>query len=158
MRKIPMTVGGKTKLQEELDHLKRVVRIEVINAIAEARAHGDLKENAEYHAARERQSFVEGRIEQLESVLSRAEVIDVTRIPHTGRVIFGVTVQLINTDNDDIIIYQIVGEEEADIKAGKISVTSPLARAMIGKEEGDVIEVQTPAGIISYEIGVVRHE
>lgn len=158
MRKIPMTVGGKVKLQEELDHLKRVVRVEVINAIAEARAHGDLKENAEYHAARERQSFVEGRIEQLESILSRIEVIDVTRIPHTGRVIFGVTVELINTDNDEVIIYQIVGEEEADIKSGRISVTSPLARAMIGKEEGDVIEVQTPAGIISYEIGDVRHE
>ncbi|MFN7096452.1 MAG: transcription elongation factor GreA [Gammaproteobacteria bacterium] len=158
MHKIPMTVGGKAKLQEELDHLKRVTRIEVINAIAEARAHGDLKENAEYHAARERQSFVEGRIEHIEAVLSRAEVIDVKRIPHTGRVIFGVTVQLINTDNDEIIIYQIVGEEEADIKLGKISVTSPLARAMVGKEEGDIIDVQTPAGIISYEIGEVRHD
>ena len=158
MKKIPMTVSGKHKLQEELEHLKRVVRPEIISSIAEARAHGDLKENAEYHAARERQSFAEGRIEHLEAVLSHAEVIDVTKIPHTGRVIFGVTVDLINTDNDEPLVYQIVGEQEADIKAGKISISSPLARAMIGKEEGDIVEIQTPAGLLSYEIEKVRHE
>lgn len=157
MRKTPMTVNGKQKLQEELENLKRVVRPQVINAIAEARAHGDLKENAEYHAARERQSFVEGRIEYLEALLSHAEVIDISRIPHTGRVIFGVTVKLINTDNDDVLVYQIVGEDEADIKQSKISITSPLARAMIGKEEGDIIDVQTPAGLLSYEIDAVQH-
>lgn len=158
MRKIPMTVQGKQKLEEELEQLKRFERPAVINAIAEARAHGDLKENAEYHAARERQSFLEGRIEQLEAILSQIEVIDVTRIPHTGRVIFGVTVSLINLDNDESIVYQIVGEHEADIKLGKISITSPLARALIGKEEGDVIEIQTAGGLISYEIEQVRHD
>jgi transcription elongation factor GreA len=158
MKRIPMTVSGKHKLHDELEHLKKIVRPEIIAAIAEARAHGDLKENAEYHAARERQSFTEGRIEHLEAVLSHAEVIDVKRIPHTGRVIFGVTVDLINTDNDEILIYQIVGEQEADIKAGKISISSPLARAMIGKEEGDVVEIHTPAGLLSYEIEKVRHE
>lgn len=157
MRKSPMTVSGKLKLQEELDNLKRNVRVEVIKAIAEARAHGDLKENAEYHAARERQSFVEGRIEYLEALLAKSEVIDVAKIPHTGRVIFGVTVYLINIDNNESIIYQIVGEEEADIKSGKISVTSPLARAMIGKEEGDTIEVQTPTGVITFDIDKVVH-
>jgi transcription elongation factor GreA len=153
-----MTVQGKQKLEEELEQLKRFERPAVINAIAEARAHGDLKENAEYHAARERQSFLEGRIEQLEAILSQIEVIDVTRIPHTGRVIFGVTVSLINLDNDESIVYQIVGEHEADIKLGKISITSPLARALIGKEEGDVIEIQTAGGLISYEIEQVRHD
>lgn len=158
MRKIPITVQGKQKLQEELEQLKRFERPAVISSIAEARAHGDLKENAEYHAARERQSFLEGRIEQLEGILSQIEVIDVTRIPHTGRVIFGVTVSLINLDNDESTVYQIVGEPEADIKLGKISITSPLARALIGKEEGDVIEIQTAGGLVSYEIEQVRHD
>ncbi|NNM58900.1 MAG: transcription elongation factor GreA [Legionellales bacterium] len=157
MRKSPMTASGKEKLQEELEHLKRVARPEVITSLAEARAHGDLKENAEYHAARERQSFLEGRIEHLESLLAHSEVIDIRRIPHTGRVIFGATITLINIDNDETVVYQIVGEEEADIKQGRISVTSPLARAMIGKEVGDVIDVKTPVGLVSYEVSEVQH-
>lgn len=157
MRKSPMTVTGRDKLQEEIEHLKRVARPEVIASLAEARAHGDLKENAEYHAARERQSFLEGRIEYVEALLAHSEVIDVKRIPNTGRVIFGVTVRLINIDNDETVVYQIVGEDEADIKQGRISVTSPLARAMIGKEVGDIIDVQTPVGLVSYEVSEVEH-
>ena len=156
-KKIPMTVTGHQVLVDELDNLKRVVRKEVIAAIAEARAHGDLKENAEYHAAKERQRFVEGRIAELESKLSLAQVIDVSKIPHTGRVVFGVTVELINIDNDETSSYQIVGEEEANLKQRKISVTSPIARALIGKDEGDIVDITTPGGLVSYEITHVKH-
>lgn len=156
-RKIPMTVQGHKKIQDELDHLKRVVRRDIIQAIADARAHGDLKENAEYHAAKERQSFVEGRIAELEMKVSQAQIIDVTKITPSGRVIFGVTVNIINVDTDEKLCYRIVGEDEAEIKAGKISVTSPLARALIGKYEGDVIELETPNGFVSYEIEKVSH-
>ena len=157
MNKVPMTVVGEQRLREELNQLKGVERPRVINAIAEAREHGDLKENAEYHAAREQQGFIEGRIQEIESKLSLAQVIDVTKVPKTGKVIFGVTVELINLDNDEEVRYQIVGEDEADIKAGKISVTSPIARALIGKEEGDVALVRTPGGEVEYEISSVEH-
>ncbi|HAY16476.1 MAG TPA: transcription elongation factor GreA, partial [Halomonas sp.] len=126
-------------------------------AIAEAREHGDLKENAEYHAAREQQGFIEGRIQEIESKLSGAQVIDVTKLPKTGKVIFGVTVSLLNLDSDASVTYRIVGEDEADIKAGRISVTSPIARALIGKEEGDVVVVKTPGGDVEYEIESVEH-
>lgn len=157
MNKVPMTVAGEQRLREELNQLKGVERPRVINAIAEAREHGDLKENAEYHAAREQQGFIEGRIQEIESKLSASQVIDVTRMPKTGKVIFGVTVELINLDNDEEVRYQIVGEDEADIKAGKVSVTSPVARALIGKEEGDVVGVRTPRGDVEYEISSVEH-
>lgn len=156
-QKIPMTVEGHQKLQTELEHLKRVVRKEVIEAISEARKHGDLKENAEYHAAKERQSFVEGRIIELESKVSMAQVIDTNKITPTGKVIFGVTVVLINVDNDEVATYKIVGEEEADLKESKISITSPIARALIGKEKGDVVDISTPSGIVSFEIDQVKH-
>jgi transcription elongation factor GreA len=129
-----------------------------VNAIAEAREHGDLKENAEYHAAREQQSFVEGRIMDIESKLSFAQVIDVTTIPHTGKVIFGTTVDLINLANDAEVTYRIVGDDEADVKQNRISISSPIARALIGKEEGDVVVVKAPSGDIEYEIDQVRHE
>lgn len=157
MNKVPMTVAGEQRLREELAQLKGVERPRVISAIAEAREHGDLKENAEYHAAREQQGFIEGRIQEIESKLSAAQVIDVTKMPKTGKVIFGVTVELINLDNDEDVRYQIVGEDEANIKSGKISVTSPIARALIGKEEGDVVVVRTPGGEVEYEISSVEH-
>ncbi|MBA3660246.1 MAG: transcription elongation factor GreA [Gammaproteobacteria bacterium] len=150
MQKIPMTVVGAEKLREELTRLKQTERPKIINAIAEARAHGDLKENAEYHAAREQQSFVEGRIKEIESKLSNAQTIDVTQIENTGRVIFGTTVVLEN--NTGKLRYKIVGEDEADIKENMISVTSPVARALIGKFEGDSVEVKTPEGTTVYEI------
>jgi len=156
MQKVPMTVIGAEKLREELNRLKHIDRPKVINAIAEARAHGDLKENAEYHAAREQQGFIEGRIAEIESKLSIAHVIDVTQIENSGRVIFGTTITLTNGDGKSIK-YQIVGEDEADINANKISVTSPVARAMIGKFEGDSVEVNTPHGVIVYEIVEVAH-
>jgi transcription elongation factor GreA len=148
----PMTVLGSEMLRDELQRLKTVDRPRIINAIAEARAHGDLKENAEYHAAREQQSFAEGRIQEIEAKLSNAQVIDVTQIPNSGKVIFGTTVKLINVKNETEMTYKIVGEDEADIKKSKISVTSPIARAIIGKEVEDVVEVQTPEGAASYEI------
>ncbi|QJQ95413.1 MULTISPECIES: transcription elongation factor GreA [Halomonadaceae] len=157
MNKVPMTVAGEARLREELEQLKGVERPKVINAIAEAREHGDLKENAEYHAAREQQGFIEGRIQEIESKLSTSQVIDVTKLPRTGKVIFGVTVGLLNLDTDEQVRYRIVGEDEADIKSGKISVTSPIARALIGKEEGDVVVVQTPGGEVEYEIESVEH-
>jgi len=156
MQKVPMTVAGAEKLREELQRLKQVERPRIINAIAEARAHGDLKENAEYHAAREQQGFVEGRIIEIESKLSVAHVIDVKQIENTGRIIFGVTVKLAN-DQDELLTYQIVGEDEADIQANKISVTSPVARALIGKYEGDSVEVRTPDGMTTYEIVEVAY-
>lgn len=155
MQKVPMTVAGAEKLREELTRLKQVERPRVINAIAEARAHGDLKENAEYHAAREQQGFIEGRILEIESKLSMAQVIDITQLENTGRVIFGVTVKLAN--GDKTLTYQIVGEDEADINANKISVTSPVARGLIGKYEGDAVQINTPDGTIEYEIVEVEH-
>ncbi|MGM0833830.1 transcription elongation factor GreA [Halomonas qinghailakensis] len=157
MNKVPMTVAGEKSLREELNHLKSEARPQVIAAIAEAREHGDLKENAEYHAAREQQGFIEGRIQEIESKLSGAQVIDVTKLPKTGKVIFGVTVSLLNLDSDASVTYRIVGEDEANIKEGRISVTSPIARAMIGKEEGDVVVVKTPGGDVEYEIESVEH-
>ncbi len=152
MTKVPMTVAGAERLRAELKQLKTEARPGVIAAIAEARSHGDLKENAEYHAAREQQSFIEGRINELEHKLSHAQIIDVTRLPPSGRVVFGVTVVLAEEGNDAEMRYQIVGEDEADIKQGRVSVNSPIARALIGKEEGDVVDVNAPGGIKRYEI------
>ncbi len=157
MQKVPMTVAGEAALREELEHLKKVERPKVIADIAEAREHGDLKENAEYHAAREQQGFIEGRIQDIESKLSNVQVIDVKNIPHTGKVLFGTTVRLINIDTEEEKQYQIVGEDEADVPKGKISVGSPIARALIGKEEGDVVVVKVPSGTIEYEIDEVLH-
>ena len=157
MQRIPMTVLGEKTLREELVQLKTVQRPTVIEAIADAREHGDLKENAEYHAAREQQSFIEGRIIEVESKLSNSQVIDILSIPRSGKVIFGTTVGLINVETDEEVRYQVVGDDEADIKAGKISVSSPIARAIIGKEEGDTVGVQVPTGIIEYEIDEVLH-
>lgn len=151
MQKIPMTSTGADMLREELNRLEKIERPKIINAIAEARAHGDLKENAEYHAAREQQGFVEGRILEIKSRLSTAHVIDVTQMENTGRVIFGATITLTNGKQASIC-YQIVGEDEADISQNKISVTSPVARALIGKYEGDTVEVRTPEGLTVYEI------
>jgi transcription elongation factor GreA len=158
MQRFPMTKQGHDALQAELQQLKTVERPRISAAIAEARAHGDLKENAEYHAAREQQGFVEGRIQDIEAKLSNAQVIDVTAMPRTGKVIFGVTVDIVNCDTDEAKTYQIVGDDEADIKANKISVNSPIARGLIGKEEGDVVTIQTPAGAVEYEIAEVRYE
>ncbi len=152
MSKTPLTVAGAEKLKEELRRLKTEDRPRVVNAIAEARAHGDLKENAEYHAAREQQSFIEGRIREIEGKLSNAQVIDVTTLPNNGRVVFGVTVTLEATDDGKAVTYRIVGDDEADIKHGMISVSSPIARALIGKEEGDLVTVQAPGGAREYEI------
>jgi len=157
MNKVPMTVEGEKSLREELAQLKTVERPNIINAIAEARDHGDLKENAEYHSAREKQGFIEGRITEIESKLSSAQVIDVTKMPKSGKVIFGVTVTLLNLDTDETVRYRIVGEDEANIKEGKISVTSPIARALIAKDEGDVVNVRTPGGDVEYEISEVEH-
>ena len=157
MSRVPMTAAGEKALREELDRLKGSDRPRVIQAIAEAREHGDLKENAEYHAAREQQGFCEGRIKDIEAKLSHAQVIDVTQIENTGKVIFGVTVTLINLETDQSVTYQIVGEDEADVKNGKISVTSPIARGLIGKEEGDEVSVTTPGGVVEYEIDTVEH-
>ena len=157
MNKVPMTVAGEKTLRAELEQLKKVDRPRIIAAIAEAREHGDLKENAEYHAAREQQSFAEGRIKEIEHKLSHAQVIDVTQIPHTGKVIFGTTVDLINVDNDTKVTYRIVGEDEADVKQNRISVGSPIARALVGKSEGDEVVVKAPAGDIDYEIEAIEH-
>jgi len=156
-RKTPMTIAGAELMRQELQHLKSVERPRVILAIAEARAHGDLKENAEYHAAREQQGFIEGRIMEIEGKLSLMQVIDVTQIENTGKVIFGTTVTIINLKTKQQMVYKIVGEDEADIKQNKISVTSPIARALIGKHEGDVVQVQTPEGTIEYELVQVEH-
>lgn len=158
MSKTPLTVRGAEKLREELDRLKGRERPRVIRAIAEARAHGDLKENAEYHAAREQQSFIEGRIAEIESKLANAQVIDVTSLPANGKVVFGATVVLADEEDGAEKTYRIVGEDEADIKQGLISIQSPIARALIGKEEGDVADVQAPGGARSYEIVEVRYE
>jgi len=157
MTRVPLTARGAEKLREELDRLKRVERPRVIAAIAEARAHGDLKENAEYHAAREQQGFIEGRIKDLEGKLSHAHIIDVTKVPATGRVVFGATVQVFEVDKDEELTFQIVGDDEADLKQGMISVSSPLARALIGKSEGDVALVDAPGGQRELEILEVRY-
>ena len=157
MNKVPMTVAGEQSLRKELDRLKREDRPRIIQAIAEAREHGDLKENAEYHAAREQQSFAEGRIQDIEHKLSHAQVIDVSAIPNTGKVIFGTTVDLINTENDNPVTYRIVGEDESDVKANLISVSSPIARALVGKREGDEVVVKAPSGDVYYEIERVHH-
>jgi transcription elongation factor GreA len=152
MESTPLTSQGADKLREELKRLKTVERPRIIEAIAEARAHGDLSENAEYHAAREEQGFIEGRIKELESTLSHAQIIDPTTLNTGGRVVFGATVELLNVDTDEEVSYQIVGNLESDIEQLKISVSSPIARALIGKEEGDEVEVKTPGGLITYEI------
>ena len=157
MNKVPLTVSGVEKLREELIELKSVVRPRIIAAIAEARAHGDLKENAEYHAAREQQSFTEGRIADVEAKLSNAQIIDVTTLDAGGKVVFGATVELENIVTEEIVIYQIVGIDEADIKQGRISISSPIARALIGKEAEDVITVNAPGGDIEYEILGVKY-
>lgn len=157
MKRIPMTVEGEKALREELAYLKGVERPRISAAIAEARELGDLKENAEYHAAREQQSFAEGRVNEIEAKLSNAQVIDITSINKTGKVLFGTTVVLINMENDQEVEYKIVGDDESDIKVNKISVNSPIARAMIGKEEGDVVVVNTPSGGVEYEIDEVKH-
>jgi transcription elongation factor GreA len=157
MNKYPMTVQGARALEEELAHLTKVVRPKLSQDIGTARELGDLKENAEYHAAREQQGMVEARIRDIEGRLQHAVVIDVTTIAHTGKVIFGTTVDIANCDTDETVTYQIVGEDEADIKIGKLSVSSPIARALVGKEEGDVVAVKTPSGLVEYEIVEVRH-
>lgn len=158
MSKIPLTAAGAERLREELKRLKSKERPAVIKAIAEAREHGDLKENAEYHAAREQQGFVEGRIRELEGSLSHAQIIDVGQLNANGGVVFGATVDLIDEDSGDEISYQIVGDLEADIKHNRISISSPIARALIGKREGDVAAVQAPSGIKEFEIVAVRYE
>lgn len=152
MQQIPMTVRGANLLREELDFLKNVRRPEIIKAIAEAREHGDLKENAEYHAAREQQGFCEGRIQEIEGKLSNAQVIDVTKMTNNGRVIFGATVVLVNAETDEEVTYQIVGDDEADIKQGLISVNSPIARGLIGKEVDDNVNIVTPGGTVEFDI------
>lgn len=158
MNKVPLTKRGAEKLREELTQLKTVERPRIIAAIAEARAHGDLKENAEYHAAREQQSFTEGRIKEIEAKLSNANIIDVASLDAGGKVVFGATVDLADEDSGGEITYQIVGEDEADIKAGLISVNSPIARALIGKMEGDVATVMAPGGERNLEVVEVRYE
>ena len=155
--KVPITARGAEKLREELTRLKTVDRPRIIAAIAEARAHGDLKENAEYHAAREQQSFAEGRIKEIEGKLSHAHIVDVTTIEASGKVVFGATVELIDIDSDETIVYQIVGEDEADIKVGMISINSPIARALITRIEGDEVTVIVPGGERSLEIIEVRY-
>jgi len=157
MNKSPMTVQGAQKLREELHELKTVARPKVIQAIADARALGDLKENAEYHAAREQQGFIEGRIVEIENKLAAAEIIDVKTINAGGKVVFGATVELVNVDTEELVTYQIVGEDEADIKANRISITSPIARALIGKPEGEVAVVRAPSGDKEYEIVSIKY-
>ena len=157
MNKVPLTVTGANKLRAELEELKSVIRPRIIQAIAEAREHGDLKENAEYHAAREQQSFAEGRIAEIEAKLSNANIIDVTKTDANGKVIFGATVEIEDIESGKVVTYQIVGEDEASIKEGRISIGSPIARALIGKEEGDVVTVNAPGGVIEYEILSVQY-
>lgn len=157
MQQIPMTVRGVEQLREELDFLKNVRRPEIIKAIAEAREHGDLKENAEYHAAREQQGFCEGRIQEIEAKLGNAQIIDVTKMPNNGKVIFGATVVLVNTNTDEEVTYRIVGDDEADIKSGLISVNSPIARGLIGKELDDTVNITTPGGVVEFDIIEVNY-
>lgn len=157
MSKTPITAKGVEKIREQLSKLKTVDRPRIIQAIAEARAHGDLSENAEYHAAREQQSFAEGRIAALEQTMAEAQIIDITTVDADGRIVFGTTVDLSNLENDKQVTYQIVGEEEAEIEQGLISISSPIARALIGKEKGDIAEVNAPGGPIEYEILDVKY-
>ena len=157
MERAPVTSKGAERLKEELNTLKTVTRPQIVQAIATAREHGDLKENAEYHAAREQQSFAEGRIKELESVLSTAQIIDITKLGVEGRIVFGATVELEDLDTEDKVSYQIVGNIEADIKLGLIAISSPIARALIGKEVGDVATVNAPAGIREYEIIDIKY-
>jgi len=153
-----MTVEGSRKLREELDHLKKVERPRITLAIAEARAHGDLKENAEYHAAREEQGFAEGRILEIEGKLADAHVIDITKIENSGKVVFGATVDVTDVDSGEEKTFRIVGEDEADVRSGKISVGSPIARGLIGKREGDEVSVETPARVVVFEVLEVRYQ
>jgi len=157
MDKVPLTVVGAEKLKSELEELKTVTRPRIVEAIATAREHGDLKENAEYHAAREQQSFAEGRINEIESKLANAQVIDVTTVDAKGKVIFGATVEIEDLETEKKVTYQIVGQDEADIKEGRISVGSPISRALIGKELEDVVTVKTPSGNIDYEILSIKY-
>jgi len=156
MTKIPLTIEGEAALRKELEQLKKIERPRVVEAIAEARAHGDLKENAEYHAAREEQGLMEARIRDLESKLSNAQVIDIAALGKGDKVIFAATVTIINVDNDESFTYKIVGDDEADIKQGKISYLSPMARALIGKQVGDLVVVHTPSGDVEYELDEVK--
>ena len=158
MKRSPITVRGAERLRAELKRLKSEDRPAVIKAIAEARGHGDLSENAEYHAARDQQGFIEGRIKEIESRLSHTEIIDVSKLPQTGKIVFGTTVELEGTEDSVRVTYQVVGEDEADIRQGLIAITSPIARALVGKEEGDTVNVQAPGGVRSYEIVKVRYE
>jgi transcription elongation factor GreA len=158
MKRTPMTLRGAEALRAELKRLKTEARPAVIKAIAEARGHGDLSENAEYHAAREQQGFIEGRIGEIEAKLGNAEIIDPSRLTNTGKVVFGAVVELEDQDDGSRVVYQVAGEDEADIRAGRISITSPIARALVGKSEGDVVDVSAPGGIRSYEIVTVRFE
>lgn len=157
MTRFPITVRGAKMLRDELQNLKTVVRPKIISAIAEARAHGDLRENAEYHAAKEQQAFVEGRIAEIEGRLANAEIIDTSKLSANGRVVFGATVELIVVESAEEVRYQIVGEMEADVEAGLVSISSPIARALIGKEEGEVVVVVTPGGEVEYEILSVEY-
>jgi transcription elongation factor GreA len=157
MNTLPITAAGAEKLRAELHELKTVMRPRISQAIAEARAHGDLRENAEYTAAREQQSFAEGRILEIEAVLSKIQIIDVTKVKASGKVVFGATVDLINDGSGEKVTYQIVGDAEADIRINKIAISSPIARALIGKTEGDTAEVKAPGGIVAYEIEHVRY-
>ena len=157
MQKHPMTVSGAEALKNELHRLKTVERPRIIEAIATARAHGDLKENAEYHAAREQQSFTEGRIQELDAKLSNAQIVDISKLPNTGKVVFGTKVSVFNLETDAQITYQIVGEDEADIKLNKISYSSPIGRALIGKQLDDTVMVKTPGGVVEYEIVAVDY-
>ena len=158
MKRTPMTLRGAESLRAELRRLKSEARPSIIKAIAEARGHGDLSENAEYHAAREQQGFIEGRINEIEMKLANAEIIDPTKLPNTGKVVFGAIVELEDQDEGARVVYQISGEDEADIRAGRISITSPIARALVGKSQGDVVDVAAPGGTRSYEIVAVRFE
>jgi transcription elongation factor GreA len=158
MNQIPLTAEGSERLKSELKELKSVKRPAVIEAIATAREHGDLKENAEYHAAREEQGFIEGRIIELEAALSNAQIIDITRIPQSGRVVFGCTVELLNMATDEEVIYQVVGDIEADISKNRIAISSPIARALIGKEEGEDVVVEAPGGTMEYAIIAIHYK
>ena len=157
MNRTPMTAKGAQRLRRQLDELKSVDRPRIIRAIAEARSHGDLSENAEYHAAREQQGFIEGRIAMLDEALAIAEIIEVEKIDADGKIVFGATVELLNLEREEEVRYQIVGEKEADINLGLLSITAPIARALIGKEEGDVIEVNAPGGVVEYEVLAVSY-
>ncbi len=157
MNKVPLTVNGAETLKKELKELKSVARPTVVAAIAEARAHGDLKENAEYHAAKEQQGFIEGRIAEIEGKLGNAQIIDVRDVNANGKVVFGTTVDLMDEDSGKEVTYQIVGDDESDIKKGKLSINAPIARALIGKEEGEIAEVQTPGGLKEFEILAVHY-